>query len=204
MTRHETFPAGPGRRPPYHGRLEPAESATLSTSTRGPVRFGATLLIVFLLGFGAWALLAPLSGGAVAPGIISPDGNRKVVQHLEGGIIRKLLVRDGDSVSAGQPLVVLEDTQPRSSHDMLLNQQRTLVAAQSRLEAEGFQRAAIVFPQELQSTDAKARAITEAQERIFTARQDLEKVRRRVLGQRIEQLKEQIKGYEAQVESWSS
>ena len=63
----------------------------------------------------------PLAGGAIAPGVISPDGDRKTVQHLEGGIIAQLLVRDGDIVSAGQPLVLLESLQPKATHDMLVS-----------------------------------------------------------------------------------
>ena len=57
------------------------------------------LISLFLVTFCAWASIAPIDGGAVAPGIVSPDGNKKTVQHLEGGIIAKLNVRDGDTVA---------------------------------------------------------------------------------------------------------
>lgn len=201
MTRHEQFPNDPNRRPPYQGQAQTIEGVSLSSSVRGPIWLGTLLLALFVLGFCAWGFLAPISGGAVAPGIISPEGNRRVVQHLEGGIISKLHVRDGDYVNAGQPLMLLDDTQSRSAYDVLLNQQRTLLAMQFRLESEGFGRAAVKFPEELQGPEA--RAIVEAQLEIFSTRRDLDAARKRVLRQRIEQLKEQIKGYDAQVESAS-
>ena len=65
-------------------------------------------------GFCAWASLAPLSSAAVAPGIVTADTNRKTVQHLDGGVIGEILVRDGDHVEAGQVLMRLDDLETRS------------------------------------------------------------------------------------------
>src|SRR5919108_2761106 len=81
---------------------------------RQPLLWGVlTLLLVFGFGIG-WAAIAPLAGAAIAPGVISPDGSRRTVQHLEGGIIRELLARDGDVVEVGQPLMVLEGVDARA------------------------------------------------------------------------------------------
>ena len=60
-------------------------------------------------GFGLWASLAPLTSAAVAPGVVKVDTYRKTVQHLEGGIVREILVREGDAVKQGQVLVRLDD-----------------------------------------------------------------------------------------------
>ena len=123
-TAREAFP---GEEPPWRSS---------KTTLKWPLRMGFALVLLFLLVFVFWVLFFNLAGGAVAPGIISPDGSRKTVQHLEGGIIKKLLVRDGDVVKAGQPLVVLENAEASAAYDVLLNQQRTLIAKQTRLEAE--------------------------------------------------------------------
>src|SRR3979411_1724674 len=81
----------------------------LKRSIRGPARAGNLMIAAFGLIFGIWGFFVPIAGGAVAPGIVNPDGSKKTVQHLEGGIISELRVRDGDLVQAGQPLLVLEN-----------------------------------------------------------------------------------------------
>jgi HlyD family secretion protein/epimerase transport system membrane fusion protein len=177
--------------------------SALNRSVRRPVRLGLTLIAVFMIGGGVWAATAPLAGGAVAPGVISPDGNRKTVQHLEGGIIARLEVRDGDVVQAGQPLVILESIQPRASFEALLNQYRTLVAMRTRLHAEQANREHIDWPAELQGAtdDAELRAIIAGQQQMFETRRATHSARKRVLQQQIEQLQEQVRGLEAQVAS---
>ncbi|WP_230532362.1 HlyD family type I secretion periplasmic adaptor subunit [Microvirga roseola] len=163
------------------------------------------LSVIFLGGFTAWGTLAPLAGGAVAPGIISPDGSKKTVQHLEGGIIGKLLVRDGDVVQLGQPLLVLENIQPKATHDMLVSQYRTLLVTRLRLEAEQANSERLNVPSELQgeARDASLALIIQTQRDLFRARRETHVSRKRVLAQRIEQLNEQIAGFEAQVASAS-
>ena len=77
---------------------------------RGPLLAALLILLVFFGGFGAWATLVPLSGAALAPGYVAPEGFRKTVQHLEGGIVSEILVREGSKVEAGDTIVVLDDT----------------------------------------------------------------------------------------------
>ena len=125
---------------------------------RGPARLGALLIAAFVGGFGGWAALVPLASGAIAPGIVSPDGSRRTVQHLEGGIIRTLHVRDGDVVEKGQPLLVLESVQPRANHDMQLKQQRSLRITKARLDAERLGKEEVEFPADLISGGARDRS----------------------------------------------
>ena len=82
---------------------------------------------------GGWLAIAPLSSAAVATGVVSPDSSRKSIQHLEGGIVREVLVKDGEVVAAGQPLVVLEDTQARAQVQALRAQWHRLAAVRSRI-----------------------------------------------------------------------
>ena len=184
-------------------RLVDAQS--LRRTLRWPLRTGLLIMTFFFSIFIGWGAFVPLAGGAVAPGIVSPDGDKKVVQHLEGGIIAKLLVRDGDEVKPGQPLVLLESIQPRAMHDMLVSQRWTLIASQARLLAEQAGRTDVQFPPEVsESQDERLRAVVEGQRRLFSDRLTTHTARKDVLRQRIEQLNEQIKGLQAQVDSSST
>src|SRR3546814_11922555 len=87
-------------------------AAEIGRSLRRTLWIGGIVSTTFFVGFGGWAALAPLSGAAVASGVVGPEGSRRVVQHLEGGIVHKLLVRDGRIVKTGQPLVDLDSNIP--------------------------------------------------------------------------------------------
>src|SRR5262245_60198307 len=135
-----------------------------------PARRGFALLWVFLASFGFWSCFVLLDGGAIAPGVVSPDGNKKTVQHLEGGIIARLNVREGDIVEANQPLVELESLQARATHDILQQDYRTQLATRIRLETEKAGSASLVFPPELTETgDAEIGRILDDQRHLFTS-----------------------------------
>ena len=181
------------------------DGAELRRAIRAPVVKGLALIAAFLGGFLAWGLMVPISGGVVAAGVISPDGNRRTVQHLEGGIIAALQVRDGDKVVAGQTLVTLVSLQARTVFNTLLHQYHTLTAMQARLNAEAAGQAEVEFPAGTETALAtpELRGIVEAQRSVFAARREAYLSRLRVLDQRIEQSHEQITGLEAQVASAS-
>jgi HlyD family secretion protein/epimerase transport system membrane fusion protein len=178
-------------------------SGSLKPSIAVPARLGNTIILVFVVVFGGWGYFAPLDGGAVAPGVINPDSGKKTIQHLEGGIIAEMRVREGEAVTVGQPLVVLESTQARAAYDSLVQQRWALLARKARLEAESAGVSQIDFPPELISTDRRIRSVVEAQQEVFDARHLTYTTRKNVLAQRIEQLTQQINGNEAQVESAS-
>src|SRR5690606_27843703 len=79
-------------------------------SVRYHVMFGAFLLVFAFGGFGVWAFRAPLAAAVISQGSFVATGSNKIVQHLEGGIIKEILVEEGDSVTAGQPIVLLDET----------------------------------------------------------------------------------------------
>src|SRR5829696_6895436 len=119
-------------------------------SLRLPLLAGGAVAVCFFGGLCGWAAMAPLAGAALAPAVVAPDGSRKTIQHLEGGIVRRVLVRDGSHVVAGQALIELDDTAARSEHAALLAQWQALIAAEVRLVAEQSSAAAVVvFPSEL-------------------------------------------------------
>jgi len=86
---------------------------------RGVTWTGNLLVCGFVLGLGTWSTYAPLESAAIAIGTVESESSRKTIQHLEGGIIREILVADGDVVRAGQTLISLEDTKARAEAQSL-------------------------------------------------------------------------------------
>jgi HlyD family secretion protein/epimerase transport system membrane fusion protein len=139
----------------------------------------------------------------LAPGVLAPVQGKKVVQHLEDGIIAELSVHDGDIVEVGRSLVVLENVQARANHDALQQQRWSLLAKQARLQAESEGRSEIDWPFELKPTNPNIATIIDGQRMVFETRATDLITRKNILHQRIDQLSEQIKGIEAQVDSAS-
>ena len=110
------------------------------------IRAGLTVIVAGVLALGGWAVFAPLSGAVIAPGYVKVDLNRKVVQHQEGGIVREIRVRDGDTVKQGQTLVVLEDVKVDSTLDLLSIQLIAEHAKETRLGEEASFAPKAVFP----------------------------------------------------------
>ena len=81
---------------------------------KSAIRTGVATVLLFFGGLGTWAYLAPLDGAVIGSGTLAVHGNRKTVQHREGGIVAELLVRDGSIVGQGELLVRLDDTQARA------------------------------------------------------------------------------------------
>jgi membrane fusion protein, type I secretion system len=173
----------------------------LKKSIQTTNRIGFAIVLAFAAVVTIWGVLVPLAGGAIAPGALAPVQGKKIVQHLEDGIIADLLVHDGDVVEAGQPLVVLEDVQARANHDALQQQLWSLLAKQARLQAESGVRDEIAWPSELPLAHPKVAAIIGAQQLVFETRAVELSTKKDILRQRIDQLSHQIRGIEAQVDS---
>jgi len=94
---------------------------------------GISVLLLVVGGFLTWSYLAPLSKAAVAQGEIRVQSHRKTVDHLEGGIIREILVKDGDYANQGDVLARLDTTVPGSNLEMLISQHDALMAAEARV-----------------------------------------------------------------------
>jgi len=168
-----------------------------------PIVTAGVIVLVFFGGFGAWAALAPLDSAAIAPGRVTVAGNRKTVQHLEGGIIEQLLVKEGDELEAGQVLIRLDDTQPRARLELLRGRHDTLRTREARLVAERDKSDAIAFPASLTSRQEES-AVSEliAGERsVFDARRRAIQGRADIFRKRIVQLGKEIASLEAQVVS---
>ncbi|MFP3656025.1 secretion protein HlyD, partial [Burkholderia sp. SIMBA_052] len=79
-------------------------------SVKKHVSFGLFLLVFGIGGFGLWSFMAPLAAAVISQGSFVATGSNKIVQHLEGGIIKAILVEEGENVVAGQPIVLLDET----------------------------------------------------------------------------------------------
>lgn len=115
--------------------VEAQERLSFSTSDEVFVRIGLFVVFGLLGGFGLWASLAHIDGASVAPGVVVVESSRKTIQHLEGGIVNQIHVREGEIVSANQPLVSLDTTQTQAQVALLKTQYINLSAKLSRLEA---------------------------------------------------------------------
>jgi HlyD family secretion protein len=179
----------------------PPVPASPLARTRELVLAGSALIGVFVIGFGAWSVMAPLESAAVAVGSVVSESSRKTVQHLEGGIISAILVHDGDQVTAGQTLIRLDDTKARTTLLALRGQLWDAKAREARLVAERDGAATIDFPADLlaqQSEPAVAAALA-GQQKIFDARRSLVESKTAAIGERINQVHEEINGHQAEV-----
>jgi HlyD family secretion protein len=167
---------------------------------RGIAIAGIATVTLFIGVFGVWSVFAPLESAAVGPGVVEAETSRKTIQHLEGGIIGQILVKDGDEVRAGQTLIRLDDTKPRTTLAALQGQFWDALAREARLIAERDGHDAILWPAKLeaQKADPAVALVVAGQQRIFATRRELFETKRQVIEQRIAQVHEEIAGYRAQ------
>ena len=120
---------------------------------RVPAVAGYSLIVGTFLVLGGWSAFARLDSAITATGVVSAETNRKTVQHLEGGIVREIRVREGQHVQAGQVLFRLDLTQSKAGYELQRNQLDAAIAQEARLIAERDGQDQIAFPQELLSAD---------------------------------------------------
>jgi HlyD family type I secretion membrane fusion protein len=170
---------------------------------RRTIASGLVMIAVCIGGFSLWAGLAPLRGAAVASGVVVVDSNRKTIQHLEGGIVRDILVHDGDKVQANQILMKLDDTQASSTLQQVTARYDAAAALVARLTAEELGQATIDFSADLlaQRNDPDVARLIDGQNSIFKARLNELTSQTQILGQRDAQAAEEIRGLEAQIKA---
>lgn len=160
-------------------------------------------LLIFLFGVvGIWAALMPLSTGAIAPGRVMVDSNVKEIQHLEGGIVKDILVKNGDVVQADQILLRLDNTSASSHRDEVQGQYRAAKASEARLIATRDGASDVSFPPELlsnEATDPKLHETLDTQRRLFITKRDALNGQINVLNQKIAQSSDEIRGYKEQI-----
>lgn len=189
--------------------FEPLEfawcSATTPVSPRSRLRSvtlaGNLLVICFVLGMGLWSGFATLESAAIASGVVESESSRKTIQHLEGGIVREILVSDGDVVRNGQTLITLDDTRARAEVQSLQAQLWDASAREARLEAEQQGQERLSFPAALETArneSMSAAAVLTAQQNIFEARRQVFQSQAAVIREKRLQVEKEIEGLKAQ------
>lgn len=169
-------------------------SPTSAPSAR-PQHMGRAMLVL-LLGFFVWAVFAPLSKGVVATGIVVVDSQRKTLQHLEGGVIRTIPVREGMRVRQGEVVLELDDTQARATRDMVRMRYFSRLAAVDALKALASNQAQVAFSPDLLKAKAEGDAaeLMHLQENIFRVLRAEYRGKQNIARQRIGQLEQQLQG----------
>jgi HlyD family secretion protein len=189
--------------------LEPLEFAWWPAPTpaspraglRGVTWTGNLLVICFVLGIGIWSAFAPLESAAIASGVVESESSRKTIQHLEGGIVREILVADGDTVRTGQILIALDDTKVRAEVQSLQGQLWDATARDARLQAEQQGQEQLLFSARLETArkeSASAATVLNAQQSIFEARRQVFRSQVAVIREKRIQVDKEILGLKAQ------
>ncbi|MES2718829.1 MAG: HlyD family type I secretion periplasmic adaptor subunit [Pseudomonadota bacterium] len=181
----------------------PGSESAVAVSDRRFRRIGIASVLIVFGGFGAWAALAPLSSAAIGPGVISVENYRKTVQHLEGGIVREIKVRDGELVARDQVLLSLDDTQPKAQLEVLRGQLFAALAREARLVAQRDGLARPVFPQALidAGSDTRAADAMRVQVQTFNVRKQAQDGEITLYQRQIGQLRAKAAGLAAQSKS---
>lgn len=183
--------------------LSPPPAPSLRRALRNTGWLSGAIIMLFFVFGGGWAASLPLAGATIASGVISPEGSRRTVQHLEGGIIREIKVKEGDRVAHEDILFVLEDTGAQAQVGMLSSRLIALAAKEARLHAERQEKTEIGFDHPVLGDPLDP--VVQA-----TIRQEINQARTRaandasraaILRQQVAQLEEQIKGHQRQLES---
>lgn len=192
---------GPGRAappaPPRPGNSDGWGAGNL-------IRNGLVVVLLLAGGLGTWSAFASLAGAVIASGQLRVETKRQVVQHLDGGTVGAILVRDGDMVQEGQVLVTLDGSQLRAELTVLENQLYEVMARRARLAAEQFGEPDITFDQELlaladERPDVKR--LVEGQRALFVLRIETLGREKSMLAERQTQIGEQITGAQAQLDA---
>jgi membrane fusion protein, epimerase transport system len=168
-------------------------------------RLGQLIVILVFFFFGGWSLLAPLGSAALAPGTVTVEGYRKTVQHLEGGIVKAIYVRDGDTVTKGQVLLELDDTSSRAQLETLRGQLFSALAREARLITERDGKSTVSYPAILKnSSDPRAIENMRVQDQAFGVRKRSRAGEIEILKEQRGQLLAKIEGLKAQRTSRSN
>ena len=200
--------AMPDRLPGYPGdsHLAVSYGSTMDNSARKYAIIGWIILLVFFGVLGGWAAMAPLNGAVVSQAVVKVEGNRKTLQHLDGGIVKELRIQDGDHVNTGDTMIVLDDTQARAEFKIYSEQHLNLRATEARLLAELNRAETLNPPPEIAQnlSDPDVATVWNGQLKQFENRRAALAGEHKVVAEKIHQLESQIAGGEQQVTAYQA
>jgi protease secretion system membrane fusion protein len=174
------------------------DESQLYADSKRSSRIGLWALAIGFGGFIIWASFAPLDEGVVAQGTVSVDTHRKPVQHLTGGIIKEVLVREGQMVKEGQVLMKLDEASAKAAYEASRQKYFTLRAMESRLNAEQANSHKMIFTPEVTEAAAKDPMIKSQ----LTTQEQLLAARRGNLEGDLASLHQQIQGQQDSISSY--
>jgi HlyD family secretion protein len=162
--------------------------------------FGIVTVLLLVGGIGGWAATTDIAGAVIARGKMSVLNNAKKVQHLEGGIVAKLAVRNGDHVNAGDLLIRLDDTETRANLAIIESQRDEFLIERARLEAERDMRPTLDLSESFagDQNSGRLQTILEGQQKLLTSKLDALAGKKKQLAEQVDQIGGQISGLEAQ------
>ncbi len=165
-----------------------------------PVALAGYFLIFMTFGvLGSWAAVAKLDSAVVAPATISLEGNRRVVQHFEGGIVEEILVTEADVVEQGQVVLRLNAVEARSNLEVFSTRLDVARLVEARLLAERALEDSVAFPEEVAAKGTETvKAVVADQRDLFADRRSILKSQADILSARVDQINVQIEGLELQ------
>ncbi|MFE3838699.1 HlyD family type I secretion periplasmic adaptor subunit [Pseudogemmobacter sonorensis] len=173
-------------------------------SMRGPLVVGFLSLALLVFGFGAWGVMASISGAVIASGQVEVEQNRQVVQHPDGGVVAEILVIEGGKIEAGDVLIRLDGTLLVSELVIVEGRLSEIQAQRARLEAERDGAAEVTFPVGLLAEAERRPEVVEqieGQRGLFEARAAATAKEAEQLARRIDQIANQIEGVDAQLKA---
>lgn len=176
---------------------------TVNTDAGAYSRLGWIIVVVGIMGFLLWASLAPLDKGVPMDGAVAKESNRKAVQHLQGGTIDDILVKDGQTVKAGQVLVRMNGITAGSQAEITRVQYFTSRAVEARLIAERDGKASVTFPAALEAEkgDERVAQNVNLQTQLFNSRRSALQSEMAAIEESIAGIKVQVNGTEASRDS---
>ncbi len=168
----------------------------LPTSSKNVILLGLFFVVLFFGGLGTWIATAKVQGAVIAPGEVIVESYRKLVQHLDGGIVEKIMVRDGDLVEKGQVLIRLDGERIQATRDLYHGQMDVLLTREARLMAEKDGKPSILWPEKL-TVRAAVPEVAESMKtelEVFAARLATKESKKKLYRAQIQQLHSQIEG----------
>lgn len=170
-------------------------------SPRKIIRQGMLVIFLFFGILGGWSFFGTIQGAVVAPGKIKIENERKIVQHLEGGIVDEILVHEGQEVVAGEPLIVLQSVQTDANASMIRKELAALEAQRLRYMAEKDGKKEIVWSEELKelADNTQSLDVLANEEKIFLTRMQTMETQVSLLNTQIAQTRAQVAGFDDQI-----
>lgn len=196
-------PPKPYVRPSFEDGDVTALDPGLRERMRRPIVVGSWIVGIFVVAAILLAAVAPIEAAVIAPGAVRVEASVKEVRHRDGGVVRQIMVREGQAVRANQPLIVLDDVQAKAYVDVLQNQYDSILAQSARFQAEAGGQRTLAIPNELtlRMADPRVAGLIRDQQFLFTSRLSFYDSQADVLGQRAQQLLSQISGVQSQLDS---